>query len=143
MFIDLCLGSSFARVNSFHETVLILKAATTQVLAVAVIAMPLLAFYRGHMTYSEGLSSVFTNTISIPHMRLQFDVTFSWPSFSVPQFRWAMIASVSLLIIQYGLRFAKQGLRWALINVSFIQLETPMQVHPFEKGVMRFLSFLR
>lgn len=86
---------------------------------------------------------VLRSTIFLPTLRLQFGLSFGWPSFSVPRFQWAFLVSVALIVVQYGLKVAKKLLRYALVHTTALQLSVPMKVSKFEQWVMWALSMLR
>lgn len=107
--------------RTFDETILILKASTTQLMAMAVLALPLLEFIRGDAPWSEGALDVLRDSIWYDHIKVQFLVSFAWPDFTFPRLRVEFLVGFALIIIQYGMRLLKAGLRAVVVYTRWLR----------------------
>ena len=99
------IKAALARTLSFGETVLILKGATTQVLSLFMLAVPMLPFLDGRYEWAdaaEDLLSV-TTRFDLPTIKLAFAVTLSFPDFAVPRLNWYLGISLGLIAGQLAL----------------------------------------
>jgi len=83
---------------SFAETTLVLKVAATQVVSLAIIALSLVPFFAGRLTYAEAVSQLFS---AMRNLKLAFSVTFSWPEFQAPRFHVYLAISGFLISFKY------------------------------------------
>jgi hypothetical protein len=91
----------------FTETVLMLKAAATQLISIMVLSLVLLPLFdEGFSFWDQGAEKfVFTN-FNFPKLSVQFSVSFSWPKFEQPhlqiQLAFGFLLTGLLYFIKYG-----------------------------------------
>jgi predicted nucleic acid-binding Zn-ribbon protein len=100
---------------AFDETVLTLKASTTQLISVVILGFLLVPFYDSGLSWwGNGAKQFVFTGFDFPQFHLQFSVSFSWPKFSQPRLGVQLATGVFLLIVQYLIKIGK----WLLINFS-------------------------
>ena len=104
---------------AFGETVLILKVAQTQVVSLAMIALPMARFFVGRLTYAEAADYIFGSL----DLSLYFSITFAWPVFHLPRFHVYLGLSVGIISFKYLSQLVRAA-------VAFLEYYLPLLKAP-------------
>lgn len=92
----------------FDETVLILKAAATQLISVSVLCFSLLPLYEhGFSWWEEGARQFVLGSFDYAVIIPQFSVSFGWPQFSQPRVQFQFAIGLLVLVMKYLIKIGK------------------------------------
>jgi len=96
---------------SFDETVLVLKGSTTQIISIALLALPMVRVWRGGYSYADATRDVLQPILDFGDLRtvithLQFVLT--WPNFTVPRLGYYLGASAGLVFFDLLLKLMRK-----------------------------------
>ena len=89
---------------TFGETVLILKGATTQVISLAMVALPAISFLAGRGTWTGMVKELLSTSLNFQRIFFDFQFFFAWPSFELPRLGIYLGVSSGLISMRYILQ---------------------------------------
>jgi hypothetical protein len=119
------------------ETVLILKASSTQLISVVIMALLLLPLYeQGFNWWDEGANQFIYSNFDLPRLKLQLSVSFSWPRFSQPKLALQLAVGLMILFVQFLIKFGK----WFLFTFSSVFALSDKVPDYWERNMLLFFS---
>jgi hypothetical protein len=121
----------------FVETVFVLKAATTQLISVAVLCFLFLPLYElGFSWWKEGASLFLFENFDLPSLRFRFTYSLSWPHFEQPRLGIQLALGIFLIGTHSILKITK---RLLILHQELVNFEN---IHPgyFEELVINVFS---
>jgi len=99
--------------EQIQEITLALKAYVTMILCIVVIALPTVLYYsneddRNWSDHAGELTSAFT----IKQIMIQFDMSFTWPDFGLPDIQWTFTGAFMLMCVTLVGSYLTQALLW-------------------------------
>jgi hypothetical protein len=118
---------------SMRETVLILEVAATQVVSLAIVAVTMVPFFAGQLTYAEAASHFFGGVLDL---KVAFSVIFSWPDFQVPRLQIYLGLSVGVITLKYLVQVVRAA------SGKLEEFLTPVQAPgPWERRISEAFSW--
>jgi hypothetical protein len=108
---------------AFSETVFILKVALTQVVSLAMIALPMSRFFAGRLTYAEAADQLFSSL----DLRIAFSVTLAWPAFHAPRFHVYLGLSVGIIAFKNVMQLVRAAVAFLEYYLPLVEIPGPRE----------------